>query len=190
MSPGSPREYTYKEFSDYARCFNQVELLPAVAERAASLPNDAREISYRQTPPWALAGLVKASICHGNAYRSTLVRPKDILMGCHMYNNLITHELHQPGLNSAFNILACIAYEQFPYQESIFEETARPELFFSDYSGRKQLEVISEDSLMERLGAPVCTAVAVALILYTSAKKNVGFFDPALARPAKLYRSP
>jgi hypothetical protein len=56
---------------------------------------------------------------------------------------------------------------------------ARPELFFGDYSGRKQLEVISEESLTDLLGAPVRTAVAVALILYASARENAGFFDPA-----------
>jgi hypothetical protein len=179
MSSRPPREYTYKEFSDYARRFNQEDLLTAVAQLAAALPDDVSELPYRTTPPWALAGLVKASICEGNPYRSTGVRPKDILVGCHMYNNLLTHELHQPGLNSAFNILACIAYEQFPYQESIFEEMARPELFFGDYSGRKQLEVISEESLTDLLGAPVRTAVAVALILYASTRENAGFFDPA-----------
>lgn len=180
MNPRPPREYTYTEFSDYARRFNQEDLLTAVAQRAASLPDEAGKTPYRATPPWALAGLVKASICYGNAYRSTQIRPNDIIMGCHMYHNLATHELHQPGLNSGFNILARIAYEQFPYQESIFQELSRPELFFNDYSGCKQLEVISEGSLMELLGAPVRTAVAVALILYAIAKNNAGFFDPAL----------
>lgn len=178
MKPRPPREYTYEEFCDFARRFNQVELLTAVAQWAASLPDGASEISYRRTPPWALVGLVKASICHGNAYRSTRVRSKDIIMACHMYSNLVTHELHQPGLNSAFNILARIAYEQFPYQESVFEEIARPELFFSGYSGRKQLEVISDESLAELLGAPVRIAVAAELVLYTSAKMNAGFFNP------------
>lgn len=179
MSPRPLREYTYKEFSDFARRFNQEELLIAVAQRAASLSDDAREMPYRATPPWALAGLVKASICEGNAYRSTHVRPNDILMSCHMYNNLVAHELHEPRLNSAFNIFARIAYEQFPYQEPMFQEMARPEIFFDDYSGRKDLEVISDHTLTELLGAPVRTAVAVALILYASAKRNVGFFDPA-----------
>jgi hypothetical protein len=54
MSPRPPREYTYKEFSDYARRFNQQELLTAVAQRAATLPGDAGEMPYRATPPWAL----------------------------------------------------------------------------------------------------------------------------------------
>jgi len=94
MSPRPPREYTYKEYSDYARRFNQDGLLTAVAQRAASLSDDASEMAHRATPPWALAGLARASICHGNAYRSTLVHPNDILIGCHMYNNLVTHELH------------------------------------------------------------------------------------------------
>lgn len=147
--PRPSREYTYKEFADYARRFNQEDLLKAVAQRATSLPNDAGQKSYQQTPPWALAGLVKASLCGGNPYRSTRVRPDDIIMGCYMYSKLAADELRQPGLNSGFNMLARIAYEQFPYQESIFQEMARPELFFSDYSGRKPLEVISEESLTE-----------------------------------------
>src|SRR5260370_26926464 len=101
-----------------------------------------------------------------------------------MYINLVTHELHPPVLNSGFNILARIAYEQFPYQESIYEEMARPEPFFDDYSGRKKLEVISEESLTELLGASVRTAVAIVLILYTSAKLNAGFFVRSwLAQP-------
>lgn len=95
-----------------------------------------------------------------------------------MYNNLVPHELRQPSLNSLFSILARMAYEQFPYQESIFEELARPELFFSDYSGRKKLEVISEGTMSELLGAPIRTAVFVALILHVGAEKNAGFFDP------------
>lgn len=179
MSARLPQEFSYEEFSGYARRFNQVALLTAVARQAAWLPDHAGELSYRRTPPWALAGLVKASICHGNPYRSTSVRPRDLLQGCYMYAHLVSDELRQPGLNSGFNVLARIAYEQFPYQESIFQEMARPEPFFCDYSGRKRLEVISEESLTKLLGAPVRTAVAVALILQASAKVNAGFFDPA-----------
>ena len=179
MNPQPSLEFTYKEFTDFARRFNQDGLLTAVAQRAASLPDDLRGMPYRETPPWALAGLVKASICDGNPYRSTPLRPGDIRMGCYMYDSLVTHELHQPGLNSPFNTLARIAYEQFPYQESIFEEMARSEPFFTDYSGRKQLEVISDERLTELLGAPVRTAVAIALILYASVQTSAGFFDPA-----------
>lgn len=179
MTSTPPTEYTYPQFTDFVRRFNQDQLLSAVAQLAASLPDDAAEVPYRQTPPWALAGLVKASVCHGNAHRSTPVRPDDLLTGCRMYNNLVAQELYEPGLNSGFNILARIAYEQFPYQESTFEELARPELFLTDYSGRKKLEVLSGESITELLGAPVRIAVSVALILYASAKINKGFFDPA-----------
>jgi len=185
MSSRLPREYSYREFSDYARRFNQEDLLTAVAQRAASLPDDAHELPYRATPPWALAGLVKASICEGNAYRSTRVRPKDILTGCHMYNNLVTHELHQPGLNSGFNILARIAHEQFPYQESIFEEMARPELFFCDYSGRKQLEVISEEPDGASWRPGTHGRCRRAHPVHQRQEKR-WVLRPGLARPAKL----
>jgi hypothetical protein len=114
VNPQPSLEFTYKEFTDFARRFNQDGLLTAVAQRAASLPDDLREMPYRETPPWALAGLVKASICDGNPYRSTPLRPGDIRMGCYMYDSLVTHELHQPGLNSPFNTLARIATNSSP----------------------------------------------------------------------------
>ena len=100
-------------------------------------------------------------------------------MGCYMYDNLVAQELHQPGLNFRFQHLGAYRLRTVPYQESIFEEMARSEPFFTDYSGRKQLEVISDERLTELLGAPVRTAVASSLILYVSAQTNAGFFDPA-----------
>lgn len=100
-------------------------------------------------------------------------------IACNTYNNLEAKELARPELNSAFNILTRIAYEQFQYQESFFEEMARPQLFFDDYSGRKTLEVINKDSLAELIGAPLNIAIGVAMLLHTSACKNAGIFDPA-----------
>jgi hypothetical protein len=61
----------------------------------------------------------------------------------------------------------------------VFEEMARPLLFFDDYSGRKGLEVVNADSLIELIGAPLRTALGITLLLYTSAQVNGGFFDPS-----------
>jgi len=178
MSTNARRYYSYREFCDYARRFSQVELLTEIARTALALPPRAGDPGYARTPPWALAALAKASICDGNRYRSTKVRPDDIPRGCHMYNNLKPEELDHPGLKSAFSILVRIAYEQFPYQESVYEEMARAEAFFVGYSGRKPLEVLSDSAVAELLGAPVRQAVGVAMMLHTSAEVNAGFFDP------------
>jgi hypothetical protein len=51
VNPQPSREFTYKEFTDFARWFNQDGLLIAVAQRAASLPDGLSEMPYRETPP-------------------------------------------------------------------------------------------------------------------------------------------
>ena len=98
--------------------------------------------------------------------------------GHHLHNNLVPEELNHPELNSPFGILVRTVYEQFPYQESIFEEMARPVPFFDDYSGRKSLEVVAQKSLAELIGTPMRIAVGVAMLLHTAAQVNSGFFDP------------
>lgn len=176
------RDYSYRELCDYAWRFNQVSLLTAIARAALALP--AADPRYRSTPPWALAGLAKASICHGNRYRSGAVRRDTVPLGCFMYNNLRPEELDQAELKTAFGILLRIAYEQFPVQESAFEELARAEAFFGGYSCRKALEVLGGPAVAELLGAPLREAVGVALLLSASAQVNGGFFDPAwMAQP-------
>jgi hypothetical protein len=173
------RDYSYREFSDYARRFNQVGLLTEIARTALALPDSAADPRYRRTLPWALAGLAKASICHGNPHRSTEVARNTVLFGCFMYNNLRPEELGQAELKTAFGILVRIAYEQFPYQESVYEELARVEAFFGGYSSRKPLEVLHDkQALAGLLGAPLRRAAGVALLLYASAQMNGGFFDP------------
>lgn len=174
-----PRDYSYREFRDYARDFDQVELLQGIAHAALALPDSPGDPGYIRTAPWALAALAKASICHGNRWRTKQVRPDDIPIGCHMYNNLEPEELADPALNSLFNITVRTAYEQFPYQESVYEELARTEAFFGGYSGRKQLNVLDEAGVTTLLGAPVRQAVGVAMLLHASAELNAGFFDPA-----------
>lgn len=173
-------EYSYREFCDYARRFNQVELLTAIARTAIELPDGwSEELAFRLTPPWALAALAKASIVHGNRYRRTEVGPGTVAFGCAVFSNPTKQELKVAESDPAFNFLVRMAYEQFPYQESAYEELARVEAFFNGYSGRKQLEVIGEGALIELLGAPVRQAVGVVFVLWASTMLHGGYFDPA-----------
>lgn len=173
-------EYNYREFCDYARRFNQVELLAAIARTAIALPDDwVKKPALRQTPPWALAALAKASIVHGNRYRTTPVRPDSVRFGCGIYSNPTRQELKVEESDPVFNLLVRMAYEQFIYQESDYPELARAEALFNGYSGRKKLKVIDEATVTELFGAPVRAAVGVAFLLYASAMKLGGFYDPA-----------
>lgn len=179
VSMNVQQDYSYQEFCDYVRRFNQVELPTAIARTALGLSEHAGDLRYRRTLPWALAAVAKASICDGNRYRTTPVRADTIRRACHMYNNLKPEELDHAELKSAFSILLRMAYEQFPYQESPYEEMARAEAFFGGYSGRKPLEVLGGNALEQLLGAPLRQAVGVATMLYASAHVNAGFFDPS-----------
>ncbi|RAO29972.1 hypothetical protein PSN13_05171 [Micromonospora saelicesensis] len=179
MSKAAPK-WTYNDFSDHVRRFNQESVLDAVVAVALTLPGkmDDDPRRYQRTPPWALAAVVKASLCNGNAHRSTPMRERDLVLACHMHNNLHPEELDHPHLGSPLAIMVRIGYEQFPYQESMFEEMARAEAFFNGYTGSKPLTVVTDERLAKLLGAPVREAAGVALLLHAGAERNGGFFDP------------
>jgi hypothetical protein len=184
MDIKEPPTFTYKQFCDFTGAFDAVKLLAAVARLALQVPERAGEAEYSRTPPWALAALVRASICHRKRKKSRSVRTAKIIRGCQMYINLKPEELDHPELASALGVLVRTSYEQFTYQESIFEELARVEALFGGYSGRKALEVLSESAIAELYGAPLQQAVGVAFLLHTSAMVNAGYFDLAwLSQP-------
>ncbi|WP_238006124.1 hypothetical protein KZZ52_51720 [Dactylosporangium sp. AC04546] len=154
--------------------------MDAVAAAALSLPRRLEDDSrrYTRTPPWALAAVVKASLYNGNPFRSRTMREQDLMLACHMHNNLHPEELDHPDLGSPLAVMVRIGYEQFPYQESMFEEMARAESLFNGYTARKPLTVITGERLAKLLGAPVRDAAGVALLLHAGAERNGGFFDP------------
>ncbi|MFI6332873.1 hypothetical protein ACIBBG_31780 [Micromonospora chersina] len=179
MSEAVP-EWTYKDFVSHVRRFNQESVLDTVVAAALTLPHrmDDDPLLYRRTPPWALAAVVKASLCNGNGHRSSPMKERDLILACHMHNNLHPEELDHPHLGSPLAIMVRIGYEQFPYQESMFEEMARAEAFFNGYAGRKPLTAITDERLAKLLGAPIRQAAGVALLLHVGAERNGGFFDP------------
>jgi hypothetical protein len=95
-----------------------------------------------------------------------------------MHNNLHPEELDHPELGSPLAVMVRIGYEQFPYQESIFEEMARAEAFFNGYAGRRPLTVVTKDRLATLLGAPVRDAAGVALLLHVGRRGTVACSTP------------
>ncbi|RQX05715.1 hypothetical protein [Micromonospora inaquosa] len=183
MIKKAPHEFFYSEFTSFVRRFNQEAMLVAVTQRALSLPrnfgiDNRGDSALRATPPWALAAVAKAAIVHGNAHRRAVPRERDLVTARHMHNTLVAPELDVPALNSAFAILARLAFEQFPYYERGLPELARPVAFFDDHSGRKSLEVISKESMRELVGADMVTAAGIVLMLATGAEINDGYFNP------------
>src|SRR5947209_6817242 len=76
-------------------------------------------------------------------------------------------------------IMARVAYEQFSYQESDFEEFSRTQAMIVDGIPGCDLDVITPETLTELLGSPVRDSVGVAFLLTASATINAGYFDPS-----------
>jgi len=71
-------KWSYAHFVSHVRRFSQESVLDAVTAVALDLPHRMDDDSHRyiRTPPWALAAVVKASLCHGYPYRSTTMRER------------------------------------------------------------------------------------------------------------------
>jgi hypothetical protein len=172
-----PDRTTYEMFKNEVRRFNQQTLLELIATKCSAL-QDAEVMLWSPYFPWALAATAQASLLYGNQYRSTIPREADLARCCLLYSNITPKETTGTPLASPLSILTRIAFEQFPYQESGSEEVARADAFFNGYSGRKPLEVISEETLHELLGASVTEAVGVGLLLHGGAYYNRGYYNP------------
>ncbi|WSA79400.1 hypothetical protein OG930_29560 [Streptomyces sp. NBC_01799] len=172
-----PERTTYAMFKNEVRRFNQQALLELIATKCNAF-RDEEVMRWSPTFPWALAATAQASLIYGNAHRSTIPRESDLARCCLLYTNITPLESIGSPLATPLSMLTRIAFEQFPYQESGSEEVARADAFFNAYSGRKSLEIVSEETLRERLGASVTEAVGVGLLLHGGAYYNRGYFDP------------
>jgi hypothetical protein len=181
-------QWSYADFAGHVRRFNQESVLDAVAA-ALARPRRLGEGSrrYIRTPPWALAEVVKASPCNGNPHRSMAMRERDLVLACHKHNNLHPEELDHAELGSPLAVMVRIGYEQFPYQESIFEERWR---------GRRHSSTATQATDRDHEGSacgdarrPVRDTAGVALLLHVGAEKNGGLFDPKWLEPTEPHRA-
>jgi len=172
-----PDRTTYEMFKDEVRKFNQQALLELTAAKCIAL-QDAPVPDWSPMFPWALAATVRASLIYGNTHRHTIPRETDLARCCLLYQNITPLERSGSPLATPLSIITRTAFEQFPYQESGSEEVARADAFFNGYSGRQSLEIVSDQTLRELLGASVTEAVGVGLMLHGGAYFNNGYFDP------------
>lgn len=76
------------------------------------------------------------------------------------------------------SLVTPILYEQFPWQESIFEELARSHALLIDGLGQVDTEVITEAALAEVLGGPpLGEAIGATFVLQVGAYENGGIYD-------------
>jgi hypothetical protein len=158
-------------------------LLPALASLAA---HDAgvpfNPATLPGATPWSIALAARESILWGNEDRKDAL-PKDYLR--RLFN--AAKNLSEPDLEDAadsakalLSPLTRIAYSQFPFQESVYEELSRTHALLVEGAADLELEVLGgDDAWMEILGAPVGQSVGATFLLQVAANVNSGWFDPA-----------
>jgi hypothetical protein len=176
--PGLPDRpaVRYALFRQSVRAFRPSELLPAIAAVAA---NDANSIGFqslwRTSSPWALAAIARESIMYGNEFRSRPITEDSIRRLINQFNNVYDEE--SPGEFKVGNVLAGIFYEQFPYQESLFEEISRTRAIWID-TKLEQEDEISDAEWKNLLGAPLEEVIGATFILSVGAATNNGSLIP------------
>jgi hypothetical protein len=170
---------TWESFVQRVRRHRPSELLPAIAVANIQI---APEGWYRPGAgppivfPWGLATAARESIRAGNEFRVSGVTLRDLAQICSIYGNL-----YDPVYDDG-DALACLvraAYEQFPFQESLFFGMARSRLLFERPSPSvlHKLKLVDRAFWQRTIGQPLERLFAAGMLFGVGALKNGGRFD-------------
>lgn len=174
----SPRRtIPFRDFRQEVRRHRPSDLLPTLAALALAGGDPPFSAQWLATmPPWAIALAARESILWGNEHRKEGVTGDDLRRLFNAHNDVVGVPRERDD-NFVLGMLTQVAYEQFPYQESIFEEVSRTHALLVDGLSAVNLEVLSEKAWEEMLGAPLGQVVGATFFLQVAASKNAGWFD-------------
>ena len=174
------RVTTYEQFVERVCRHAPSDLLPVVSRFALAISRSTDIEGWEITPPWALAAAAKVALCFGDESRTAPVTDADVADICSVYLAMYSKEVAEDtSLGAVESTLGRIAYEQFPYQESIFEEVARTRALFVEGLADVPTKIITTDALRGQFGASIENFVGVAFLLHAAAHANEGRFNVA-----------
>jgi hypothetical protein len=176
------RSVRQSELRQRIRSYRQCDLLTEFARLAClvqpdGLPVQASPQWWTYAPPWAIAALARDAILFGNDFRDKQLTPEGLVQIFNAWAGL--YEDTDDHDTDPLTIISRHAFEQFPYQESTFEELSRTQALLIDGARQVDCAVITEQSLEQMLGAPAGQVVGATLFLHVAAFKNSGWFRPA-----------
>jgi hypothetical protein len=162
------------------RAYRPTELVPAIARVSSALgePPYADEVK-RRWPPWGLAAIARESLLYGNEHRDKAVRDEGMVALLRKFFDADVPREPAPGDTGVLvSLVTPILYEQFPWQESMYEELARSHALMIEGLADVSTKVISESALAEVLGGvPLGEAIAATFVLQVGAYQNGGLYD-------------
>lgn len=186
----------YAAFRQACRAFRPSELLPAIARASAALGEPPYSDALKhQMPPWGMAAAARESLLYGNEHRSKPVDTRAVQALMRKFQ--IAMDLNDRDVkDEAFfvRLTTRVTYEQFPYQESMFEELARSHAWMVEGLLDVDTTVITEDSLAAMLGGvSLRDAIGATFFLQVGAAMNGGVYgrnwldQPNFAEVLKIY---
>ncbi len=196
VKPSRQGKFPYSAFTQACRAFRPTELLPAIAEASADLgePPYSTQAMMR-TPPWGLAAAARESLLYGNEYRSKPVDADALRSLMHKFQVAMDmNDSEASDVDFFVRLTTRLTYEQFPYQESMFEEVARSHAWLVEGLPDVETKVITTDSLASMLGGlSLREAIGATFFLQVGALQNEGTYrrswldQPNFAEVLKVY---
>lgn len=171
----------YSAFAQACRAFRPTDLVPAIAAMSARLgePPYSDRLKARM-PPWGLAAAARESLLRGNEHRSKPADEAallDLMAKFQIAGDVKPSEAGDEGF--LVRMMTNMTYEQFPYQESMFEEVSRSHAWLIDGLPDVETKVISESSLTAMLdGITLGEAIGATFLLHVGALHNAGLYMP------------
>jgi hypothetical protein len=179
----------YREFQQACRAYRPSDLLPALAAASISVGNPPFKNQVLQRfPPWGLAAAARESLLHGNEYRDKPVTPAELVRLMNKFK-VTDGPPEEPPYDDQFLVrtFTRIIYEQFPYQESLFEEVARPHALIIEGLDDVATQVISEATLHSMLdGMSLREAIGATFFIQVGANESGGRYDPSIVERTDL----
>lgn len=131
-------------------------------------------------PPWGIAAAARESLLYGNEHRSKSLDERGLRLLLHKFQ--IAMDLpstDEPGEDFLVSIMTQVTYEQFPWQESMYEEIARSHAWLIEGLPDVPTKVVTEEALAAIVGGmPLPDAIGTTFFLQVGALQNGGIYDP------------
>lgn len=170
----------FTQFRQEVRRHKPSELIPLLARFSTNLGDPPYELEQLKTlTPWFPPVAARESVLWGNEHRRGGIKDNDLRTLINLFNNP-AEPRDTPGMKTVESIFTRIAYQQFPYQESMHEELGRTHaLLVEPLDDPPELEVITPTVWEDLLGAPMGQAVGATFLHHVGAQLHSGLWDPA-----------
>jgi len=179
-----PTSITYRQFIDEVRRYNTADLITALAaldpkwSQVGSTYDQWRDLS-----PWGLAAIARESLLYGNVHRASRPIGEAEIRHLHLLfaNTYERRDLEER--DGPLEILTRHTHEQFPFQESDFEEITRSIAVLRFARAATTDTTLTDDQVDGLLGVPLELGVGAAVAIWLICQAHKGQWIDVLEEP-------